>query len=507
LWIVFNGVLAAVGGAALVWGPMEAAMPVAAIAAMLAGLLMGGLWLHQQRMVVLGRPDKARTLKRWMLGGMLTALLIVGGLTVAQLHSVGFFPPLNQDYAHKDYAHKDYAHNFNRLTEAIAQTYPYFELKGVDWDAVVDRYRPKVDAATRDADYYAAVAAMLAELNDAHTNLTPSQVIDASCGFAFTREIEGQAMVSVVGPDAQEVGLSIGSVILTVDQQPVSELLETVDPRLRIGSTPWQRRQRAFERLLTLPPGESQTVTYKTPKGAERSTTLTCPEERTSENTEGEVVFWSYLEPIVSGEIVSRQLPSGLGYIRIPTFGRSRGDVDTFDAHLDALMDTPGLIIDLRGNGGGSTFYADPIAARLLWEPFTYGYFKFRRRLPLYVWRRTLPLRIQPRQPVYEGSIVLLIDGSNMSTSESFIASLVDSGRARTVGRRTAGASGNPVTFQLVGDRQARFSTGTLHRMDGRQIEGQGIKPDVPVTWTLADVYEARDPDLAKAEALLLEAK
>jgi C-terminal processing protease CtpA/Prc len=296
-------------------------------------------------------------------------------------------------------------------------------------------------------------------------------------------------------------------VILTVEQQPVSDHLNTVDPRLRIGSTPWQRRQRAFERLLTLPPGESQTVTYRTPDGTERSTTLTCPEEKTSGNTGGEVVFWSYLEPIVSGEIVSRQMPSGLGYIRIPTFGRSRGDVDTFDAHLNALMDTPGLIIDLRGNGGGSTFYADPIAARLLREPFTYGYFKFQRRLPLYVWRRTLPLRIQPRQPVYEGPIVLLIDGSNMSTSESFIASLVDSGRARTVGRRTAGASGNPVTFQLIGDRQARFSTGTLYRMDGRQIEGQGIQPDVPVTWTLADVYEARDPDIAKAEAMLLEVK
>jgi carboxyl-terminal processing protease len=101
--------------------------------------------------------------------------------------------------------------------------------------------------------------------------------------------------------------------------------------------------------------------------------------------------------------------------------------------------------------------------------------------------------------------VILLIDGSNMSTAESFIISLVDAGRARTVGRRTAGASGNPVHFQLIGDRRARFSTGSLHRRDGRLIEGQGIEPDVPVTWTLDDVHAGRDPDLTMAEGLLLE--
>lgn len=492
LWILVNAVMAAAGGAALVWGRLEAGIPAAAMAATGAGLVMGGLWFRQQHAAVLERTETSRALKRWLLGGMLLALLVVGGLTVVQLHSVGFFPPLR----------KDFSHNFGRLTAAIGRTYPYFDLKDIDWNAVVDRYEPEVERATTVTEYNAVVASLLAELNDAHTNLTPSQIIDRSCGFAFTREIEGQAMVSVVGPDARAAGLSIGSVILTVDDQPVAARIETVDPRLRIGSSPRQRRRRAFERLLTLPPGESQTVTYRTPDGTEQSTTLTC----TKDKSEGEVIFWSYIQPIVRGEIVSRRLPSGLGYIRIPTFGRGPRDARTFDGHLDALMDTPGLIIDLRGNGGGSTFYADPIAARFMREPFTYGYFEFRRRLPLYVWRRTLPLRIQPREPVYRGSVVLLIDGSNMSTTESFIASLVDSGRARTVGRRTAGASGNPVHFQLVGDRRARFSTGSLYRRDGRLIEGRGIDPDVPVTWTLDDVYEERDPDLKTAETMLLEA-
>jgi carboxyl-terminal processing protease len=495
-WILFNVVTAAVGGAALAWGPLGASIPVAAVVSAVTGLGMGALWFRQQRAAILGQTRKAFTAKRWLLGGMLTVFLCSGGIAAIQLYSVGFFPPLSRDFSR----------NFSRLTRAIGRTYPYFALKGVDWERIVNRYESEVEQVTTVTDYNAVVASMLAELNDAHTNLTPSQIYDTTCGFAFTREIEGQAMVSVVGPDAQEAGLSIGSVILTVDNQPIAGRLEAVDPRLRIGSTPWQRRQRAFERLLTLSPGQSQTITYRKPDRTEQSATLSCPEDRASQSAGGEAVFWSYLEPIVKGKIVSRRLPSGLGYIRIPTFGRRPRDVKAFDAHLDSLMDTPGLIIDLRGNGGGSTFYADPIAGRLIEEPFNYGYFEFRRRLPLYVWRRKVPLNIRPRQPVYTGPVILLIDGSNMSTTESFIASLVDSGRAQTVGRQTAGASGNPVHFQLVGGRQARFSTGNLYRGNGIFIEGVGIEPDIEVTWTLEDVYAERDPDMIKAEAILLDA-
>jgi C-terminal processing protease CtpA/Prc len=94
-----------------------------------------------------------------------------------------------------------------------------------------------------------------------------------------------------------------------------------------------------------------------------------------------------------------------------------------------------------------------------------------------------------------------------VSTAEEFVVSLVDSGRAQTVGRQSGGSTGNPLVFQLPGDGSARFSTGDLRRIDGAAIEGVGIQPDLPVAWTLADVRQGRDPDLAAAVRLLLPSR
>jgi len=57
-------------------------------------------------------------------------------------------------------------------------------------------------------------------------------------------------------------------------------------------------------------------------------------------------------------------------------------------------------------------------------------------------------------------------------------------------------ASCNPINFQLVGGRSARFSTADFRLPDGRSLEGVGITPTYPNSWTLADFHEGRDPDL-----------
>jgi C-terminal processing protease CtpA/Prc len=99
--------------------------------------------------------------------------------------------------------------------------------------------------------------------------------------------------------------------------------------------------------------------------------------------------------------------------------------------------------------------------------------------------------------------MVAIIETQNLSSTEQFLTSLVDSGRVQTVGRRTGGGSGNPARFRLPGNRSARFSTADFRRNDGTPIEGVGFVPDVEVTWTVQDLRQERDPDLEAAEGLL----
>jgi len=269
--------------------------------------------------------------------------------------------------------------------------------------------------------------------------------------------------------------------------------LGDLDPRLVTGSTARQRRARAFLNLLWVPREGPLEVTFEAPDGAVHAHTLSWA--NAPENP-----YANYPQH-VTGVL----LPSGAALVYIPTFakGEDRDPAAEFDALLAQFMDAPGLIIDLRDNGGGASFVAEAIDGRLLPEAFAYGTEWYRTPLPRFGWRTEREARVRPRGESYDGPLVLLIDTLNMSTAETFIVSLTDSGQAQTVGRHTAGASGNPAAFRLVGGGRARYSQGSFTRPDGTPLEGEGIAPDVAVTWTLEDVRAGHDPDVAAAEALL----
>ncbi|MFQ3662883.1 MAG: S41 family peptidase [Chloroflexaceae bacterium] len=472
LWVLFNLALGLAGGVTLGWGPLAAPAPVI-VALGLAGALLGA---------GIGRWSRPVARRRIVWAGHGLILLAVALAALIPLYRIGALALPGETRAA----------NFARLWHALDYAYPYFEQKGVDRAALYASYAPRAAAAASDGDYWRVVAHMLAELDDGHTGLLSPSVRSGRRYFATCRPIGDAVVVDELSKTARDAGLERGDVVLAVDGRPIEDALAALSPVLRAGATPQHRRAKAaFSALSTT--DEALTVTVAGPAG-ERTLTLTWPGASAPAQVE-EPPTWGSL---ITGE----RLPSGLGLIRIPDFGGSRDHdlVAEFDAALDALMDAPGIILDLRGNGGGSTFISDRIAGRFLERPFTYGRDEFRARLPQRGWRAHFDYRVAPRGPTYTGPVVLLIDEYNFSTAEQFIVALADSGRATTVGRATAGGSGNPITFRLSGGGVARFSTAAFRRNDGALIEGAGIAPDVRVAWTVADFRAGRDPDLEAAE-------
>lgn len=475
LWLLFNLTLLAAAGAALGWGPLAAPLPVI-LALGLAGATIGG---------AIGWWARTPARRRIVWAGHAAILLAVALAALIPLYRIGALTPPAESYAA----------NFHRLWRALDYAYPYFEVKGVDRGALYAAYAPEAAAADSAEAYWRVVAHMLAELDDGHTGLLSPSVRAGRRYFATCRAIGGAIVVDQVGPTARAAGLARGDVVLAVDGRPVEDALAALSPILRAGATPQHRRAKAaFSALSTT--GETLRVTVSGPTG-ERTVTLTWPGDPLPSQTPPAATS----APRITGQ----RLPSGLGLIRIPDFEAAAGrdPVADFDAALDALWDAPGIILDLRGNGGGSTFIADRIAGRFFGQAFTYGRDEFRARLPQRGWRGHFDYRVTPRAPVYAGSVVLLMDELNFSTAEQFIVALADSGRATTVGRPTAGGSGNPVTFPLPGGGLARFSTGAFYRNDGSPIEGLGIEPQLTVAWTVEDLRAGRDPDLAAAEGWL----
>ncbi|WP_149183906.1 S41 family peptidase [Streptomyces sp. TRM49041] len=58
---------------------------------------------------------------------------------------------------------------FDTFWQTYAENYPSFTAKGVDWEAVRDRYRPTITAGTTDAELFGILESMIEPLHDAHT--------------------------------------------------------------------------------------------------------------------------------------------------------------------------------------------------------------------------------------------------------------------------------------------------------------------------------------------------
>lgn len=475
-WTLFNLILGLAGGITLGWGPLGASTSVI-VALGLAGALFGG---------AIGRWTQTPAQRRWVWAGHGVILLAIALAVLLPLYRIGMLSLPGETRSA----------NFARLWRALDYAYPYFAEKGVDWDALYAHYAPQAQQAQSDEAYWRVVAQMLAELNDGHTGLLSPSAQSGRRYFATCRDIGSAIVVDEVGATARAAGLKRGDEVYAVDGRPINEALEALPPTLIAGSTPQSRRVKAAFNVLSTT-GDTLVVTVRGMSG-ERALTLSWPEAPAAPQAQAPAPW----QPLITSE----RLPSGLGLIRIPDFGSGNHDlVAEFDAALDGLLDAPGLIFDLRGNGGGSTFISDRIAGRFLSEPFIYGRDHFCARLPQRGWRAYFDYRVKPRGQTYTGPLVLLIDAYNFSTAENFIVALVDSGRATTVGQPTGGGSGNPVRFALPGGGKARFSTGAFRRNDGSLIEGLGIAPDVYVAWTVEAFRAGNDPDLEAAERILRE--
>ena len=480
--LIFLFFVIALGGglfAFLVWGPLNAPLWLVVLAGLIGGSLHALLWIRQMVLSIHGKKQAARRWKYALVSTGIAIMLGMAALMLIPLYQMGYFPP----------ASSDRVTNFERLWRAVDLAYPYFEQKEVNWQGVHDRYLPRIQSASSSQEYFQAISEMLAELKDGHTNLQ-NPYIGASCCFGTTRQIEGQPVVVSPGKFARQAGIKPGAVLITVNGQPAVDLVGTYRSP-RGASSAQQAQYLAFLHLLDIPESLVLPVTFQNPGAQPQDVQLVYVQEK----------YDTGPRPSVTWE----KLPSGIGRINLTRFWTEDDDVAADFGHaLDELMDTPGIIIDVRENGGGDSRLADAIAGRFLEHTFVYGTEVHRLRLPMFGFKQQFDYLVKPVGPRYTGKLAVLIDVGCASTTEQFILALSESGRARTFGRTTAGTSGNPIIFQLPEGGAARFSTGAFYRLDGTLLEGKGIEPDVPVRWTISDVSEERDPDLLAAEAWLM---
>lgn len=373
------------------------------------------------------------------------------------------------------------------LWTKLSEIYPALEYKGIYGREWIKTAEERVREAKTDEEFYNILLELMATLNDTHTRIIsyPGQPRQEAPPVELNR-VEGKVAVIRAQSDT---GLSPGDVIVSVDGRPVEECLGEKMKRV-CNSTERGRVREACGQLLRGTPGTEVTVTAQGADGQTRSVVL-----RRLPNPE----FWR--EPVIS----SRQLSDSIGYIRISRWG---GDslVEEFDKALETFKSTKGIVIDVRGNGGGNGELADLVNGRLTDRPVISS-IDFWRKAGSNEYQKEIGW-VQPQGPwTYKGRVAVLMDEASMSSCEHFVSGVEAMGNVLLVGAPTNGAGGGPTTVQLSDGTRVAISRALGLRVNGIVFEGHGIPPHVEALPTLAHLRKGRDAALETAKDWILSDK
>lgn len=193
----------------------------------------------------------------------------------------------------------------------------------------------------------------------------------------------------------------------------------------------------------------------------------------------------------------------GIGYANVYALSKKEL-VDAFDAALESLADTTGLVLDLRFDGGGDELLAQALAGRFVDVERVYSKNQYRSGPKHDDLGPVLERKFAPRGPWrYEAPVVVLIGRRVMSSAESFALMLAQCPQVTTMGDRTAGSSANPRRLEPGAGIVVNLPRWRDLDPAGNPIEHVGVAPKVKVDAAPSAFTDAKDPVLDAALAFL----
>ena len=365
----------------------------------------------------------------------------------------------------------------------IDRTYPFFQLKGIwtDWRICKKALLEKVRHCESNNQFYALLDEARRCLRDPHIRFRnlKGQISkpDAAYypGVSFLPAVDGQVVIMHRASEHRDK-FGPGTVVTRIDGRSAREILEGEAARTWKGggyfSSPQRARLYAYRIPLQGKKGESHELTILK-DGKTASVRIA---------NRWQARGWPHTYAMPQGLTRLRDcrfgtLRSGCGYIHLR---RLRGGlVNAVDQALKTFDGAKGLIIDLRGNGGGG-----------------YGREAFTR-----FDKKRGPAK---GTPFYRGDMVVLIDAGTMSAGETFARDMVYRAGAHLMGERTAGSSSAKRAWILPdGLGTVTLPTRSRWGFNRQPIEYNGIEPHENVEVVPAELQQGINSGIRRAEEYL----
>jgi tricorn protease len=358
-------------------------------------------------------------------------------------------------------------------------------MHGVDWKGLRDRYAPLVKHVNHRADLTYVIGEMIAELNAGHAYVGGGEMPKASriaqgllgaelrrdprTGYyQITKILRGANWDRRLRSPLTELGLNVkeGDWILAVDDKPTRGLDNLFEALVETAGKPVTLK-------VNGEPAE---------KGA-RDIVVTPISD------EADLYYYNWVQKTI--KYVSDKTGGKVGYLHVPEM--LTNGLNEFSRHFYPQVAKKGLIIDVRGNGGGNV--SPMLIERLR-----------RQVVQMRIARNTVP---QPDpQAAVHGPKVCLMNEFSASDGDLFPFQFKQYGLGKLIGKRSwGGVVGIRGTLPLL-------DGGTLNRpefsrfdVEGKEwiIEGKGVEPDLVVDNDPAKEYAGEDQQLDAAIAHIME--
>jgi tricorn protease len=375
--------------------------------------------------------------------------------------------------------HVEWTQIYNEAWRHMRDFFYAPNMNGVDWKAMRDKYAALVPFVNHRNDLTYLIGELIAELNNGHAYTGGGERPDtpriklgllgaelsrdpASKAYKIDRILPGENWSKHSRSPLTAIGVNVkpGDFILAVNGIPVSTLpnlydalIGTADKQviLRVNSKPADDGARD---VTVVPIADESPLYYK--EWVQKNV------DEVSKKTNGEV-----------------------GYIHIPDMGQE--GLNEFTKQYFPQIRKKGLIVDVRGNGGG---FVSPLVIERL-----------RRALVMIEIARNGTPQTNPSQ-TFLGPMVALCDEFSASDGDIFPYRFKAMGLGKLIGKRTwGGVVGIRNPLPLTDGGQLFRPEFAPYSKDGKGwvIEGHGVDPDIVVDNDPAKEFKGEDQQLNRA--------
>lgn len=389
-----------------------------------------------------------------------------------------------------DYERDRHKNMLEAIKNDIKKNYYDPNFRGIDLEAKYKEAAAKIESATSIGQINGIIAQFLLDFDDSHLFfIPPGKVNKTDYGFDY-QMIGDKCFITSLDPksDAAKKGLQIGDEMYSLaGYAPSRENLW----KMRYFFN--RLRPQAVLELVVIKPDNKEAVYNIESKItiSKRVMDLTGADIgqyiRESENQSRKATKQYFYEA------------NGLFIWKMPSFSLDPSKVDEIMNKADKAQ---GMILDLRGNGGGRVDMVLRLIGNFFPEDVKVADEKTRKK--------TKEIFAKSRgKNSYAGKLVVLIDADSGSASEVFSKVIQLEKRGTVIGDQSAGAVmesmyfGRSLGMDTVVFYGASITVADLIMKDGKSLEKIGVTPDEKMLITAKDLASKRDPLLSRAAELL----